>query len=49
MSHGRAFARYHRFLAKRRRKLLQMFLDRNLPKDVLLEKFKERKAALFGT
>ena len=49
MTHGRAFTRFHRFLAKRKRRLLRMFLDNDLPKDELELKFKRRKAELYGT
>ena len=49
MDHGRAFKRFHRYLAKRRRRFLRAFLDFDLPKDVLQEKFKKRKAELYGT
>ena len=49
MAHGKAFTRFHRFLAKRKRRLLRMFLDNDMPRDVLLEKFKRRKAELYGT
>lgn len=49
MTHGKAHSRFHRFLAKRRRRFLRMFLDFELPKDVLAEKFKKRKAELYGT
>ena len=49
MSHGKSFTRFHRFLAKRRRRALRMFLDFELPKDVLALKFKQRKEMLHGT
>ena len=49
MAHGKAFTRFHRFLAKRKRRLLKMFLHNDLPRDVILEKFKLRQAELYGT
>ena len=49
MAHGKAFTRFHRFLAKRKRRLLRMFLDNDLPKDELQKKFKRRKELLYGT
>jgi hypothetical protein len=49
MAHGKAFTRFHRFLAKRKRRLLRMFLDNDMPRDVLQEKFKRRKIELYGT
>ena len=49
MSHGKSFHRFHRFLAKQRRRALRAFLDYDLPKDVMLHKFKERKEMLAGS
>ena len=49
MSHGKSFTRFHRFLAKQRRRALRAFHDFELPKDVLARKFKERKEMLSGT
>ena len=49
MSHGRAFNRYHRWLAKRARRQIKKFFDETIPKDVLLIKYKHRKAELLGT
>ena len=49
MSHGKSFTRFHRFLAKQRRRALRVFLDYELPKDVMLQKFKERKEMLAGS
>jgi len=50
MSHkGRANNRLHRWLAKESRSRLRSFIDKTMPKDVLLAKFKERKQDLAGT
>ncbi len=49
MSHGKSFSRFHRFLAKQRRKALRAFHDFELPKDVLAYKFKKQKEELQGT
>lgn len=49
MSHGKSFSRFHRFLAKKRRRLLKTFKDFELPKDVLIHKFKREKEILHGT
>jgi hypothetical protein len=49
MSHGKSFSRFHRYLAKQRRRALRTFKDFELPKDVLARKFKERKESLSGS
>ena len=46
MSHGKPFSRFHRFLAKKRRRLLKTFKDFELPKDILTQKFKHEKEML---
>jgi hypothetical protein len=49
MSHGRAHNRLHRWLAKESRRQLRQFIDKTLPKDEFLLKFKQRKQNLVGT
>ena len=49
MSHGRAFKRYHRWLAKQSRRKIRQFFDATLPKDVMLTKYKQQKELLFGS
>jgi hypothetical protein len=49
MSHGKSFTRFHRYLAKRRKRALKMFLDFELPKDIITPKFKRQKEMLQGT
>ena len=49
MSHGRAFNRYHRWLARRARRQIRQFFDSTIPKDVMLAKYKQRKQQLVGT
>jgi len=48
MSHGRAFNRYHRWLAKQSRRKIRQFLDKTMPKDIMLAKYKQQKELLFG-
>ncbi len=49
MTQGRAETRLHRWLAKESRRRLRTFIDKTMPKDVLLSKFKEKKRNLAGT